>query len=362
MAPSRTKKRKSSAENGSKLRLETVILKSPMRTPVHSPQKKVVSITEAQKQALIDNLQLEVTERARKLRAQYALQAQSLRTRIELRINRIPNALRKANMGELFEKYREISEKEQKTIPQVSEPTELENAPPVPEKPATAPKVAATTASTNRGLKRNSDAMEPVDKENLSEPTHDIPNPKKRTKVAKGPSRQITNPSTVLSPKSANSRTLPQSPVRPPLGPPQKSNLSHPELPSKPFSPVKAASPAKAAAAVATTNLAAMIEKPKTGRPKAGTASNSTSLKAAPKSGTLRAKRGATQAQETDVRKVSNTSNISSASNATIVKTGKKASAVSGKKNEVGIRAAGKKVAAPAEVPPPGRRVLRKRA
>ena len=46
-----------------------------------------------------------VTERARKLRAQYALQAQSLRTRIELRINRIPHALRKANVGDLCEKY-----------------------------------------------------------------------------------------------------------------------------------------------------------------------------------------------------------------------------------------------------------------
>ena len=45
-----------------------------------------------------------MTERARKLRAQYALQAQSLHTRIGLRINRIPTALRKVNMGELFAK------------------------------------------------------------------------------------------------------------------------------------------------------------------------------------------------------------------------------------------------------------------
>ena len=55
----------------------------------------------------------QVTERARKLRAQYALQAQSLRTRVELRINRIPTALRKANIGELFEKYLEVSEAKQ---------------------------------------------------------------------------------------------------------------------------------------------------------------------------------------------------------------------------------------------------------
>ena len=46
-----------------------------------------------------------VTERARKLRAQYALQAHDLRSRIERRVNRIPVSLRKANMGELLEKY-----------------------------------------------------------------------------------------------------------------------------------------------------------------------------------------------------------------------------------------------------------------
>jgi hypothetical protein len=48
-----------------------------------------------------------VTERARKLRAQYMLQAQGLRSRIEIRVNRIPRALRTASMGELFMKYSE---------------------------------------------------------------------------------------------------------------------------------------------------------------------------------------------------------------------------------------------------------------
>ena len=46
-----------------------------------------------------------VTERARKLRAQYALQAQGLRTRIEIRVNRIPTSLRSATMGDLLAKY-----------------------------------------------------------------------------------------------------------------------------------------------------------------------------------------------------------------------------------------------------------------
>ena len=52
-----------------------------------------------------------VTERARKLRAQYMLQAQGLRTRIEIRVNRIPMALRKANMGDLWLKYGESATK-----------------------------------------------------------------------------------------------------------------------------------------------------------------------------------------------------------------------------------------------------------
>jgi hypothetical protein len=49
-------------------------------------------------------------ERAAKLRAQYALQAQSLRMRLEMRVNRIPVALRKMTIGELLEKYEEGKE------------------------------------------------------------------------------------------------------------------------------------------------------------------------------------------------------------------------------------------------------------
>lgn len=43
----------------------------------------------------------EVTERARKLRNQYKLQAQSLRARIEMRINRVPSSLRRTKIGDL---------------------------------------------------------------------------------------------------------------------------------------------------------------------------------------------------------------------------------------------------------------------
>jgi hypothetical protein len=46
-----------------------------------------------------------VTERARKLRAQYNVQAQGLKTRIEIRVNRIPISMRKKNIGDLFDKH-----------------------------------------------------------------------------------------------------------------------------------------------------------------------------------------------------------------------------------------------------------------
>ncbi|KAL8816828.1 MAG: hypothetical protein Q9191_008260, partial [Dirinaria sp. TL-2023a] len=110
MAPAKIKKTEDSSElAGKDEQQRNVVLQSPSRTPTQSRAKKPLIITEAQKQALIDNLQLEVTERARKLRAQYALQAQSLRARIELRTNRIPTSMRKANMGELYEKYQQAA-------------------------------------------------------------------------------------------------------------------------------------------------------------------------------------------------------------------------------------------------------------
>lgn len=98
---------------------------------------------------------LAVTERARKLRAQYALQAQSLRTRIELRVNRIPKSLRKANMGELLERYIEMSQPKQKgavdatkAVKSVNEPTAPQNRIVIPEDPESAP------ALRSRGTKR----------------------------------------------------------------------------------------------------------------------------------------------------------------------------------------------------------------
>lgn len=104
---------------------------------------------------VLPNNHLAVTERARKLRAQYALQAQSLRTRIELRVNRIPKSLRKANMGELLEKYIEMSQPKQKgtveatkAVKSVNEPIAPQNRIVISEDPESAP------ALKSRGTKR----------------------------------------------------------------------------------------------------------------------------------------------------------------------------------------------------------------
>lgn len=48
---------------------------------------------------------LEMNERVRRLRAQYEVQAQALRNRIEMRINRVPKKLWNAKMGDLLLKH-----------------------------------------------------------------------------------------------------------------------------------------------------------------------------------------------------------------------------------------------------------------
>ncbi|KAF2151327.1 hypothetical protein K461DRAFT_280114 [Myriangium duriaei CBS 260.36] len=190
---------------------------TPEQASRHDFSMGTTTITEARKQMLMDNLQLEITERARKLRAQYALQAQALRTRLEMRVNRIPHSLRHANMQDLLDKYSQP----QKTVTITS-----------PHK-ASYP-MLSTTAATSRGLKRTSDAM--PDKEN-ERPAGDLENPKKRAKTtapnstvpvkptARTASRK-PGPSSVLSPKSHNSRTYPISPLKA-------------ASPIKPASPVK---------------------------------------------------------------------------------------------------------------------------
>ncbi|OJD29823.1 borealin-like protein [Diplodia corticola] len=185
---------------------------TPDRT---SPSKRTVNITEQQKQVLMDNLQLEITERARKLRSQYGLLAQGLRSRLEMRVNRIPTALRKTNILDLIEKYSEQPGAEPPTStiarPMLKPSESAEQLSPVP----------------RRGIKRTSEErdQENADQDHEQEP--ELVMPKKRTKTTgnqkKGPpaanSRARTvsrqdQPLQVLSPKSNNSRTYPLSPLK----------------------------------------------------------------------------------------------------------------------------------------------------
>ncbi|KAK4635013.1 hypothetical protein CLAFUW4_00983 [Fulvia fulva] len=184
-------------------------------TPQRSPAKRGPGITQREKQALVDDLQLEITERARKLRAQYALQAQGLRTRLEMRVNRIPQALRKRNIQDL------VDEHTAKANPLPPPPM------PVAAKVQVAKAATKAPAPSKQPSKRKSDDISTGDdKENLPAPaTEDLANPKKRTKlgavVANSKATRTASrkagpaPAGVLSPKSHNSRTYPQSPLKP---------------------------------------------------------------------------------------------------------------------------------------------------
>ncbi|MCJ1295398.1 hypothetical protein MMC34_006960 [Xylographa carneopallida] len=351
---------------------------SPLKTPERSPiKRRRAMITQGQKQALFDNLQLEITERARKLRAQYALQAQSLRTRVESRVNRIPKNLRTAKMGELLLKYAESIQRDEEASVKAT-------IKPVPTKPieksianADLQAVKSELPSPTRGAKRSSDTLETADKENAIDIDQPIPNPKKRNQTAATvPSRQVTNPSSVLSPKSSNSRTLPYSPIRPPFGSLQKPYLSQPLSPLKPFSPSKVTSPsktgspAKAATAAATTILSNLIgEKLKPGREDVKARRKALKPMAESTATITRPRRGAANIIVAESRTASSSSNYSGTSTGTtVVKANTKGTRKApsgpkaGVKKGVGISAAGKKVAAAKiELTAPGRRVLRKR-
>ncbi|PGH36489.1 hypothetical protein GX50_00676 [[Emmonsia] crescens] len=233
------------------------------RTPNGSPARKRMKITHSQKQALIDNLQLEVTERARKLRAQYALQAQDLRGRIERRVNRIPVALRKAKMGDLLAKHSESTRADDAGRKSGKTSSKLTS------KAAAGGNNAASTTRTTRGVKRTSDEMLASDKENAPfqiqdhhrHPVHvPLSNPKKRGTPNAHPAghhprvlSQFTETG-VLSPKSSNSRTFPQSPL------PNVTGKSQQQLGGvRPSSPLKHASPIKSGA-----GLAGLVENART--------------------------------------------------------------------------------------------------
>lgn len=210
--------------------------------------------------------------------------------------------------------------------------------------------------------------MESLDKENIPDPMQIIPNPKKRTKSITGTvSQKASNQSTVLSPKSSNSRAIPHPPMHPPNGSPQKPYPSCLPSPLKPVVMIKLSSPAKSAAIANTNPVNAVSEKIKAVRTKKPATRKASNPAGKPKSVATRPKHGVDNTLVQN-RSVSNTSQASTVSTGTtIMKKGAKstvfATAAASKKNNLntGTRAAGRKAAAVPEIPPTGRRVLRKR-
>ncbi|KEF63412.1 uncharacterized protein A1O9_01390 [Exophiala aquamarina CBS 119918] len=274
MPPANTRKRKSG---------EMEEDPAPAATPTGSPRKKM-RITQSQKQALMDNLQLEITERARQLRAGYALQCADLRARIERRVNRIPLAVRKMTMAELIQQHQATKSKPARTQAPASKQFRTERVPgerPLPPLPqqqivkAPSPARPAPQATPNRGKKRKSTIQIASDKENEHVVGVDNLPVMKNNKRAKA--GQAAAPATrtasravkansVLSPRSHNSRTLPRSPIKEhPMAPssPAKSLIARPISPLKPVSPFKSA--ATAATSAISASVHGMIEQAKRG-------------------------------------------------------------------------------------------------
>ncbi|KAI1187173.1 Borealin N terminal-domain-containing protein [Nemania serpens] len=301
MAPVGPRKRRSESSPGTS---------SPQRSPI---KKRKLGITLAQKQALIENLQLEITERARRLRAQYNIQAQQLRSRVEMRVNRIPRALRNLKMSDLPTRPGNSQQPRPEARYQyVAKP------PPVPAKDGTSPKPKPIprkplpTASPARGHKRLSNEISGADKENQSEA---IDNPKKRLRAVIAQIKPPVTTSQVLSPTSSNTRVIPRD---------------RPASPSKPMIS-RPASPVKPPTTKASSNiLSSIMERAKATRPAAATrkatasSTASSSVGTAATTATGRTRKAAAPPPSTTAtrgkRKVSVTSESSEASTATVVK------------------------------------------
>ncbi|TAQ87377.1 hypothetical protein B7494_g4293 [Chlorociboria aeruginascens] len=367
MAPTRFKKRRST-ESTCSVDVQSFpappqlipTKQTPMKTPSNrSPIRKAeVGITASQKQALLDNLQLEVTERARKLRAQYMLQTQGLRSRIQIRVNRIPMALRRANMGELLLKYSDNTATASPSS-RVSPAKTNSSAKALTE---TTQAFSRQSPAPERGTKRLSDEISSTDKEN-----EDIENPKKRVKGVPVPPERTTSraklQTQVLSPRSANSRTLPRSPIRAP-GSPGKSLLVRPMSPLKPMPPITAGGPVGI--------LTNMVEKAKSSRAAAARKVTNISESSTSTVGAGRGKRTAANAilpKTSRGRAISDSSNASTKTTVVRKPVAKKEPAKEAAKRTVmstikGMSATASKKTLPAKkaiAPVTGGRVLRKR-
>jgi len=191
-------------------------------------------------------------------------------------------------------------------------------APPMVNAGTTSRSGTANSLSPARGAKRSSDHFT-SDKENMNA---DLDNPKKRSRTAAAPaaaravravSRKL-NPASVLSPKSHNSRTLPQSPLRPVPSSPGKSTLGRP------------ASPAKSAASTAPTGgTAASTAATRTKAAGRGASKQAAATKSnyAANTGTVRIKRAAAPPSELTQPRSSDGSHNSEFSSGTTIVTKK---------------------------------------
>ncbi|KAJ4408251.1 hypothetical protein N0V82_009737 [Gnomoniopsis sp. IMI 355080] len=218
MASPRGTKRKSDetadhVRDAPDLASQTVATKAGNSAGQSSPRKKQkTGLTLGQKEALIDNLQLEITERARKLRAQYNLQAQGLRTRIEIRVNRIPMALRKAKMGELADRYVN-GQHPQQVRPTPSHSKAHSTRPQVPQKEDLLVRVESSTSTSSyattssrpgpgRPPKRTSNEISGNSKKGGEAGDLEVPKKKPRTDA------NMDKASKVLSPASNNIQAI----------------------------------------------------------------------------------------------------------------------------------------------------------
>ncbi|KAJ3496198.1 hypothetical protein NLG97_g2831 [Lecanicillium saksenae] len=348
MAPTKSKKRGSDQSTAStRQRGVKVPVKEEPTTPTErSPiKKRKAGITLQQKKTLIENLQLEITERARRLRAQYNLQAQGLRSRIEIRINRIPTALRKMKMEDLLLKY---LHQEQAAL-----------RPAVPAKDGPLSRSTAqkqnSRPNTARSNKRVSTEISGGDKENEI----DGETMKKRVRAAM--QDNSVRPTQVLSPTSSNSRLNRDNTTSP-----AKSYLS------RPGSPLKTGGSRSAASA--TAMLSNMVEKAKAARAastrKVTTSSTASSRAAAAPASAAKTRRAAPAKQQPPHpatrtgRRVSAHSETSEGSNGTVVRktTASKASTATTKKSVMGsLRKGVANSRATAPTTSSSGRVLRKR-
>ena len=232
---------------------------------------------------------------------------------------------------ELIEKYSEhlSPQKPRPQPPALSKP--LPDAPRILASLDSRPTTAAS-ASPSKGTKRTStEFFGTSDKENMRT---DLENPKKRSRIAIPPSTTTTragraasrrmDPSSVLSPKSHNSRTLPQSPLQPAPSSPPKSFLARPVSPAKTL----------AADVAPVANVAMAREKPKA-------AGRSASRQATAKvnAGNVRGRRAAAPPpSELKQPRSSDGSHASESSNGTTIVTTKKGAPA---KKRIVVKAAG---------------------